>query len=89
MFSDARIPPLSEGQLRGLLKRRWKHYIYTYVAVRQFLDSDEMPRLEELGRDKRIWKRLQKVLESQTRAWLRLNDEVEYGTRIVTERYRF
>ena len=80
MFSDNRIPPLSEGQLRGLTKRRWNQYFYTSVALRQFLDSEEMPPLEELGKDKRIWMCLQKLLDKQTGAWLGLHDELEYGT---------
>lgn len=80
MFSDARIPPLSEGQLKGLTKKRWKQYYYASVSLFVLLHDPQFPRLDELTAGNPHWKLLQKLCDRYSRAWLKLNDGLEYGT---------
>jgi hypothetical protein len=76
MFSEpTRIPPLSDEQHEGLLKRRWKQYHYASVALHLYLNENEVFTIDQTN-----WKHLQELGERQARAWIKLNDGLEYGT---------
>jgi hypothetical protein len=76
MFSEpTRIPPLSDNQREGLLKRRWKQYHYSSLALYLYMNERD-----EFTIDQTNWKKLQELCQRQARAWIKLNDGLEYAT---------
>ena len=76
MFSEpTRIPPLSDKELEGLLKRRWKHYHYASTALYLYMNETDVFTIDQTS-----WKHLQELCDRQARAWIKLDDGLEYGT---------
>ena len=86
MFRETRIPPLTEGQLRGMQKKRYNQLRYADTALFLLLNDPQFPKLDQLTAESPYWKRLQELGGRKTRAWLKLNDGIELGT---LERFLF
>ena len=72
--------------MRDMLKRRYNRLRSADTALFLLLNDPHFPKLDKLTAESPYWKRLQELGDRKTRAWLKLNDGIEFGT---LERFLF